>query len=246
MLEEFRGDLHIHTCLSPCGDNTMLPIAIVMHAKERNLNMIGICDHNSTENVLAVKKTGKREGVAVIGGIEITSREEVHVLALFDSSDDLLRIQNIVYEHLPGVNDRDVFGEQLVADEDDRIVGTNDRLLIGATTLLVEQVVDIVHQLGGIAIASHVDREAFSLIGQLGFIPEGLNLDGVEISPRTPADEVAMRLPQVRDFPIVAFSDAHYLEDVGKKYTSFFTENASVGEISKALLSKSGRRMVIQ
>lgn len=208
------------------------------------MNMIGICDHNSTENVPAVKKAGEKEGIAVIGGIEITSQEEVHVLALFDSNDDLHHIQNVVYEHLPGENDQDVFGQQLVVDENDRIVGINNRLLIGATTLLVEQIVEIVHQLGGIAIASHVDREAFGIIGQLGFIPEGLNVDGLEVSPRSPVEEVGARLPQVNEFPIVTFSDAHYLEDIGKAYTSFFAENASIGEVNRALLNKEGRRVV--
>ncbi|TES90357.1 MAG: PHP domain-containing protein [Candidatus Cloacimonadota bacterium] len=242
MLEEFKGDLHVHTCLSPCGDFSMLPALIVMKAKEKNLDIIGICDHNSTENVQAVKKAGKMGGVTVIGGIEITSQEEVHILALFDNDADLLRIQNVVYEHLPGVNDEDVFGEQLIVDEKDRILGINNRLLIGATTLLLEQIVEIVHQLGGIAIASHIDREAFSIIGQLGFIPDGLNLDGLEVSPLNAVKEVRAKLPQVNDFSIVSFSDAHYLEDIGKKYTSFFMEKASVNEIGKALLNKEGRK----
>ncbi|MCK4233158.1 PHP domain-containing protein, partial [candidate division WOR-3 bacterium] len=206
MLEEFKGDLHVHTCLSPCGDFSMLPALIIMKAKERDLDIIGICDHNSTENVMAVKKVGTMEGVTVIGGIEITSQEEVHILALFDDDADLLRIQNIVYEHLPGVNDEDAFGEQLIVDEKDEILGFNEKLLIGATTLFLEQVVDIIHQLGGIAIAAHVDRDAFSIIGQLGFIPEGLDVDGLEISPRNSVEDIRARFPQVNDYPLVSFS----------------------------------------
>ena len=244
MVDQFKGDLHIHTCLSPCGDNNMLPTLIVGQAKKKNLDVIAICDHNSAENVPAVKKAGERVGVAVIGGIEITSQEEVHVLALFENDADLLRVQDIVYKHLPGVNNQDYFGEQLVVDENDSIMGINDRLLIGATTLLIEQIVDIVHESGGIAIASHVDREAFSIIGQLGFIPDGLNIDALEVSPRNPVEEVKAGLPQVNDFPIVRFSDAHYLEDIGKTYTSFFTENVSVDELSKALLNRDGRKAV--
>jgi len=246
MLEEFKGDLHIHTCLSPCGDFSMLPTLIIMKAKERNLDMIGICDHNSTENVTAVKKAGEMERVTVIGGIEITSQEEVHILALFDNDADLLSIQNIVYEHLPGENDEDAFGEQLIVDERDRILGINKKLLIGATTLMLEQIVEIVHKLGGTAIASHVDREAFSIIGQLGFIPEGLNIDGLEVSPLSSVKDVRARIPQVSNFPVVSFSDAHYLEDIGKKYTSFFMEKASVDEIGKALLYKEERKVEVR
>ncbi|TET78541.1 MAG: PHP domain-containing protein [Candidatus Cloacimonadota bacterium] len=244
MLEEFKGDLHVHTCLSPCGDFSMLPALIIMKAKERDLDIIGICDHNSTENVMAVKKVGTMEGVTVIGGIEITSQEEVHILALFDDDADLQRIQNIVYEHLPGVNDEDAFGEQLIVDEKDEILGFNERLLIGATTLFLEQVVDIIHQLGGIAIAAHVDRDAFSVIGQLGFIPEGLDVDGLEISPRNSVEDIRVKFPQVNDYPLVSFSDAHYLEDIGKRATSFLIEKPSIEELNKAFREVEGRKIL--
>ena len=244
MLEEFKGDLHVHTCLSPCGDLSMLPTLIIMKAKEKNIDIIGICDHNSTENVQAVKKAGEMEGVTVIGGIEITSQEEVHILALFDSDAELQRIQNIVNEHLPGVNDEDAFGEQLIVDEKDEIIGYNKKLLIGATTLVLEQVVDIIHELGGIAIASHVDREGFSVIGQLGFIPEGFDVDGLEISPRNSVEDIRAKFPQVNDYPLVSFSDAHYLEDIGKRATSFFIEKPSVEELNKAFRDSEGRKIL--
>jgi PHP family Zn ribbon phosphoesterase len=245
MVEEYRGDLHVHTCLSPCGDLSMLPNAIIRMAKEKKLDMIGICDHNSTANVKAIKKVGKREGIAVIGGIEITSQEEVHIMALFEEDDALNRIQEIVYENLPGTNDIDVFGEQVIVDEMDEVVALNDKLLIGATTLMIDQIVDIIHSLGGIAIASHVDREAFSIIGQLGFIPEGLALDGLEVSARTTVEEAKERFPQVKNYSVVSFSDAHYLEDIGKVTTSFLIDNPSVGEIHKAFLGEEGRRILV-
>lgn len=244
MLKKFRMDLHIHTCLSPCGDSDMRPGEIVKKAKLGDLDAIGICDHNSAENVTAVRKAGERENLEVIGGIEITSREEVHILALFDREADLLLTQNVVYEHLPGTNDKDVFGDQLIVDENDRITGTTDRLLIGATTLLLEQIVEIVHRFGGLAIASHVDREAFSIIGQLGFIPEGLSVDGLEVSPLNSLEDVRGRLPQLTHFPLVTFSDAHYLDDIARTYTSFLVERADVQEIGKALLNEDGRRIL--
>jgi hypothetical protein len=215
-----------------------------MKAKERNLDIIGICDHNTTENVMAVKKAGAMKGVTVIGGIEITSQEEVHILALFDNDADLVSIQNTVYEHLPGENDEDAFGEQLIVDEKDRILGINKKLLIGATTLMVEQIVEIVHKLGGTAIASHVDREAFGIIGQLGFIPEGLDIDGLEISPLNSVKDVRARLPQVSNFPVVSFSDAHYLEDIGKRTTSFLIEEPSIEELGKAFRDVEGRKIL--
>jgi predicted metal-dependent phosphoesterase TrpH len=244
MVEEHRGDLHVHTCLSPCGDLSMLPRAIIRMAKEKNLDIIGICDHNSTANVMAVKKVGQKEGMAVIGGIEITSQEEVHIMALFDNEDALAHIQEIVYEHLPGTNDEDAFGEQVVVDEADEVVALNEKLLIGATTLMIDEVVSLIHQLGGVAIASHVDREAFSIIGQLGFIPEGLALDALEVSARSTISETRKKFPQVKNFPLVSFSDAHYPEDIGKRSTSFLIEKPSVMEIQKAIHGIEGRMVL--
>lgn len=244
MVEEYKGDLHVHTCLSPCGDLSMLPRAIIKMAKEKHLDMIGICDHNSTANVMAVQRAGKREGMAVIGGIEITSQEEVHVMALFEEEESLNRIQEIVYEHLPGTNDEDAFGEQVIVDENDEVLALNEKLLIGATTLMIDEVVEIIHQLGGVAIASHVDREAFSIIGQLGFIPEGLDLDGIEVSARSTKKETKERFPHIQDFPMVSFSDAHYLDDIGKRATTFLIEKPTVGEIQKAFRGTDGRHIL--
>jgi hypothetical protein len=217
----------------------MRAMAIVEQAARVGLDMIGICDHNSAENVGAVMDAGARAGLAVIPGMEVTSREEVHILGLFNNVEDLMNLQTVVYDNLPGENDPEAFGCQLVIDEHDCVIGTNDRLLIGATTLTVEQVVGAIHQYGGLAIASHIDRERFGLIGQLGFIPEGLGLDAVEISNSSLREwDYA--------YPVVASSDAHYLDDIGSHSTCFIVEAASLDEIEKALSSEGGRRIVTE
>lgn len=245
MLRWFRADLHLHTCLSPCADSTMSPAAIVKEAKKQNLQMIGICDHNSIENVEAVKRAGKREGLAVMGGIEITSQEEVHILGFFSRKTALWDIQDMVYRNLSGENDENLFGEQIVADEYDRVIGSNKRLLIGASKLPVEKVVDAIHRLGGLAIASHIDRQSFSIIGQLGFIPPGLTLDALEISPLASSKRRGS-FSQKYDFPLVTFSDAHYLDDIGRSFSSFLIKEASVEETKKALMGKDGRKVIIE
>lgn len=233
-----RADLHVHTCLSPCADEQMQATAIVKQARTMGLDMIGICDHNSAENVAAVVKAGLREGLSVIAGMEITSREEAHILGLFETEQDLMQMQDLVYKNLSGENYEESFGPQTVVDEWDRVVGTNRRLLIGATALSVEQVVDAIHERGGLAIASHVDRERFSLIGQFGFIPKGLRLDAVEVSrPSSTA--------QGYGYPVVVCSDAHFLEDIGKSFTCFMVENLSLSEIRKALCNEMGRKIVV-
>jgi len=246
MLKKFRADLHIHTCLSPCGSLSMVPGVIVEEARKRGLDVIGICDHNATENVRSVRRAAEKEKIAVLGGMEVTSAEEVHVLALFDDDEKLFELQRLVYDSLPGVNDAEVFGEQVIVNENNEVVDVNDRLLIGATALPLEKVVETTHLLGGLAIASHADREGFGIIGHLGFIPHGLQLDAIEVSPKMPADRARAMLPQVAGFPIVGFSDAHYPEDIGRRWTTFVVEDARVQEIRKALLGREGRGVLVE
>jgi predicted metal-dependent phosphoesterase TrpH len=236
-MRKVRADLHLHTCLSPCADDLMQAAAIIEQAKKVGLDMIGICDHNSGENVRAMMKAGERQGLVVIPGVEVTSREEVHILGLFNTEQDLMGLQDIIYENLPGQNDEEAFGPQLVIDENNNVVGRNSRLLIGATTLTLEQIIEAIHQFAGLAVASHVDRQRFSLIGQLGFIPNGLKLDAVEVSKPSSAG-------QEYGYPVVTSSDAHFLEDIGKNSTCFMIEDASLQEISKALRCELGRMVV--
>ena len=244
MLKKFKMDLHIHTCLSPCGDMEMLPTLIVEKAKSKGLDVIGICDHNSSENVNAVKKAGEKNNLKVLGGMEVTSKEEVHILALFDDDKDLFKLQEIVYENLNRDNDEELFGYQLVVNEQNEIMDLNKKLLIGATDLTVDKIVELIHSLNGLAIASHVDRERFSLIGQLGFVPEGLELDGMELSPRYMLEKKKLDFPMSSGFPLVTFSDAHYLDDIGKTSTTFFIDDVNISELKKALKNQDGRSVL--
>lgn len=240
---EFKVDLHIHTCLSPCADLTMIPSALIKEAKKKNLDGIGICDHNSTENVAAVKKVGEREGLKVFGGIEISSREEAHILAYFDDDESLLQMQKTIYNNLSGENDASYFGEQLVADENDKFIESNDRLLIGSTDLPVSKIVQLTHSLGGVSVASHIDRESYSLIGQLGFIPEGLPLDALEVSYQHNQNKNI----DIQSFglPLVTSSDAHYLSDIGRSFTTFFLGELSFTEMVMAFQGVKGRKVTI-
>jgi predicted metal-dependent phosphoesterase TrpH len=241
-MREIRADLHIHTCLSPCGELEMVPTAIVRQVKALGLDMIAVCDHNSTENALAVMRAGESKSVRVIPGIEITTREEVHILGLFKQEAQLERIQRLVDENLSGENDADAFGPQVVVDQRDEPIDLNTRLLIGATDLRLSDVVDSIHDAGGIAIAAHIDREGFGLIGQLGLIPPGLKLDALEVSPRVSHKEWDEAWPA---FPVITSSDAHQLSNIGKSYTSFLVEEANFEEIYKALTGQDGRRILV-
>lgn len=242
MLRTMKADLHIHTCLSPCADLRMSPQSIAEHAKIEEIDILGICDHNSAENVPALIRAAGRYEISVLPGLEVTSQEEVHILALFDRLEPAFKLQELIYNHLPGENDEEAFGMQVVVDEKGEILRFNNKLLIGASTLSVNEVVDAIHSLKGLAIAAHIDREGFSLVGQLGFIPPDLDLDALEISPLTTYQEAMEKFNPVH--PLTFSSDAHFPEDVGNAFTSFYIKEASTAEIKKAFLNKDGRRII--
>ncbi|NIM13053.1 MAG: PHP domain-containing protein [Candidatus Aminicenantes bacterium] len=248
MLKRFRGDLHIHTCLSPCADLTMSPKRVVEKAVKENLDMIAICDHNSAENVGAAMAAAANKKITVLPGMEVTTVEEVHIIALFDELHQVLDLQRIVYEHLPPEENReDIFGEQIVANEFDDVEGYNNRLLMAATQLTLEKWVDEIHTLGGLVIAAHIDREAYnSIIGQLGFIPPDLELDALEISSHTSPSHALERYPGIEEFPLISSSDAHYLQDIGKATSSFLLDAPGVDEIRKAFKKQDGRNLLIE
>ena len=221
----------------------MFPQGIVKEAVNKGIDLIAICDHNSSENVGAVIKASEGKRVTVLPGIEVTSREEVHICALFEYVDDAFKLQSLIYDNLEGENDEDVFGMQLVVNDEDEVLGFNKRLLIGATSLSVEEVVDAIHSFQGLAIAAHIDREGFGIIGQLGFIPPELGLDALEISPRMKMEEARMRFSEYKEFPFLCSSDAHYLSDIGKGTTTFLLEEPSLKELKMALKGEGGREI---
>jgi PHP family Zn ribbon phosphoesterase len=243
MLRPFKADLHVHTCLSPCTELDMSPTKILASAKKKRIDILGICDHNSSENSLALIHASKKTNINVIPGMEVTSREEVHVLALFDDIENALKLQEYVYKNLPGENDEDAFGMQVIVNEKEEVLGFNDKLLIGATTIPLEEVLQLIHSFDGVAIASHVDRESFSIIGQLGFIPENLELDALEISPNMTFAEAKKKFKN--SYPITCSSDAHYPDDIGRGFTSFLLEEGTISEIKKALKNEDGRKLIL-
>jgi len=242
LLRPFKADLHVHTCLSPCTELDMSPKGILATAKKKEIDIIGICDHNSSENSLAIMNAAKKMDINVIPGMEVTSQEEVHVLALFDEVKNALKMQKYVYENLPGENDEEAFGMQVIVNEKEEVLGFNNKLLIGATTIPIEEIIQTIHSFDGIAIASHIDRESFSIIGQLGFIPDNLELDALEISPNITLEDAKRRFKN--NYPITCFSDAHYPDDIGKAFTSFLLKDGTVAEIKKALKNEEGRKLI--
>jgi len=246
MLRHVRADLHIHTCLSPCGDIDMSPRAVVEQAVAKQLDVMAVCDHNTAENVAATRRAASGRNLTVLAGMEITTEEEAHLLAYFDEVDQVLELQKIVYTHfLPGSAVQMNIDDQIVANEFDEVESFNTKPLFSATSLSIDSLVGIIHRLGGLAVASHIDRESYSLIGQLGFIPGDLPLDAVEISAATPIHEARTRYAEYGHLPMITSSDAHFLHDIGRACTEFLIAEATTAEIRRALLHTEGRRVIL-
>jgi len=210
------------------------------------LDIICLSDHNSIENVEAAIIAGERGGLKVLPGMEICSSEEVHLLGIFRELKQAEKMQDYVYTHLTGSNKPEVFGDQWVINEKDEFIRDNSRLLIGATRLDVNSIVEKIHFYAGFCIASHVDRPAYGIISQLGFIPPDLKLDGVEISRHISIQNACNTYPEIKSYPCVTSSDAHFLEDIGKVYTRFELNAPTAEEICRALMGEGGRAIVIE
>ncbi len=245
MLRALAADLHVHTCLSPCATLDMTPAKIVARAVSKGLAMIAVTDHNSAENTPALVRAARGTGLCVLPGMEVTTAEEAHVVALFGDLEGARALQGLVYARLqPGENDENLFGLQVIANEHDEVEGFNPRLLIGATTLGVEELVRAVHERGGLAIAAHINREAYSLVGQLGFIPDDLALDAVEVSAALPLQRARARYPEYAGRAFVTASDAHDLDDLGRSPVWLAAAEASFAELKAALAGAAGRRVL--
>lgn len=211
-----KYDFHIHSALSPCGDREMTPNNIVNMAAVMGLDCIAISDHNTTGNAKAVIKAGERIGVKVIPGMEVETEEEVHILTLFKNLDAAEDLAKQIYGFLPDIKNRpDIFGEQLYIDEDDNVVGTEEKLLISPAQISINKLFDLVKERGGAFIPAHVDRHSYSVLTNLGFIPDDLDIRFIEVS-KTVSDvgEYLNSRPDLKRYSVIQSSDAHRLESL--------------------------------
>jgi len=246
-MKSFRADLHIHTCLSPCGSLEMSPGTLVGKALETGLDIIAITDHNSTKQVKTVKKMAENKPLLVIGGAEINSREEVHCLALFETDEALSDFQEYLDQHLiPMKNDPEYFGYQVVVDENDEIVEMEERLLIYPLDTGLLEIEKKVHELNGLFIPAHIDRPFNGIISQLGFVPENLKADAFGLTRKALVKKWKedSRVPAGAVF--LKNSDAHHPSALGQTFTFFEMEQASFQEIRKTLKGENGRRVWVE
>lgn len=229
-------DLHIHSCLSPCGDEDMLPSNIVGMAALKGLDVIAVTDHNACGNCPAVMKLAKAYGVTAIPGMELTTEEEVHVVCLFPELEAAMAFGDRIRECMtPFPNDEEVFGRQIIVNEDDEIIGKEPYLLINATTVSFDRVYGEVTKFGGIIIPAHIDKSTTSLLSNLGFIPPDSSFVCAEVKHLGFLDKLKSDHPYLNGCNIIHDSDAHYLEHIHEPEYFIEAESKDIRDILKAL-----------
>ena len=216
--------MHLHSCLSPCASDDMTPSNICGMAMLKGLQMIAVTDHNSARNLPAAKACADAYGLLLIPGMEITTREEVHLLGYFPNVDAALDFSEFLRGHMPAKKNKpEFFGNQLVMDEDDNTVAIEDELLIGACDLSFNQLVGIIRDRGGVPVPAHINRGSNGLLINLGFVPDDLDLTAVEVWRGLPCAHT----PQAGRV-VLHSSDAHYLGDIMEADVTIDLPEASV------------------
>jgi len=234
-VREFHCDLHIHSTLSPCGSLDMSPRNIVEKAYEIGLHIIAVTDHNMAENSLYAHELGKEYDITVLCGMELQTLEEIHLLAIFDEYEVASDFQKIIYDLLPDVpNNIDFFGDQVVVDMKNEIVRSESKLLLNSAQISVDKAVNLVKLKGGIAIASHIDSPMFSIVSQLGFVPDNIPFDALEVRDPEKVNDLSS-LVMRKGLPFVTFSDAHYINDIGRRKIVLDMNEPTCHEIARAL-----------
>ena len=236
----------MHTALSPCASETMVPPTILAAARARRINLIGTVDHNAAGNAWAMMEAMRRqpagERVHVLPGVEAESSEGVHTVCLCDRAEEAEEMAALLQSSMVDLANRpELFGEQSLVDADGHTVGIEMRLLLQATRMSFRDICELSLASGLLTIAAHVTRRGHGLLGVLGFVPDGAKLDALEAGPLV-AGGSGEAHPDLARWPAVHSSDAHRAEDIGKVWTDFWLAEPSVAEIKRALQGEGGRR----
>lgn len=245
-MKKFRADLHVHTVLSPCADVEMIPPLIVQRALEQKIDIIAITDHNASANVHAVQKAARGTELTVLPGMEVQSREDVHLLTLFETLDGLETWQAEVDSSLPNLpNQPGFFGEQFVVDETGQFIRTETRLLLTSTSFSIDEIFERANALGGIVIPAHVERTSYGLFPSLGLVSEKWQVLALEISRHITPAKAGRMFPALGIHPLIQSGDVHQLDDfLGT--TIFTLTSPTLMEIRMAFNHIDGREVCIE
>lgn len=206
-------DLHLHSCLSPCGSEDNTPANLAAMCALAGIQAVALTDHNTVGNCAAFCAAAAQNGLIALPGMELTTVEEVHVVCLFPDLYAARAFGDFVYAKLPPFpNDTRIFGPQVLMDETDRVLGEEPRLLAGATTIGVYEIAALAAAHSGFAYPAHIDRPSFSVISNLGLWDPGLGFPLAEVTRSCPPD--FLDRPDLKGLPTLTASDAHYLEQI--------------------------------
>ena len=218
-------DFHIHSCLSPCGDEDSTPNNIVNMALIKGLNAIALSDHNTGKNCPAAMAVGRKNGLVVLPAMELTTSEDIHILCLFEKYEGLEKLETYIQKtRLRVKNKPEIFGRQLIMDENDEIIGQEEDLLIVSSGVSVEEAAALVAGFGGIAVPAHIDKQANGLVGVLGAFDYNLGFRMIESTL-----DSGVNLPRLTN------SDAHYLWDIAEAEHFIEADSCSAHGVFEAL-----------
>ena len=244
-MKRYLADLHIHTVLSPCGSLEMSPKNIVDAAIKAKLDIIAITDHNSTKQAPIIKEIASEQGLFVLLGAEVNTKEEVHCLALFEKEEQRINFQQYLDQYLMKVkNDPDKFGYQVVVDKEEMIVEEEENLLIFSIDQSIHEVEQKVHELDGLFIPAHIDRPMNGIFSHLGFVPESLKCDAFGLSGLGDYNRWKQKIGENKI--LLRNSDAHHIEQIGAAKNKFEMEAISFEEIKMALKGINGRKVIVE
>ena len=217
----------------------MTPANIAGMAKVVDLDLIALTDHNSCKNCPAISRAASAYGVLFLPGMELTTSEEVHVLCYFPSLDAAMDFDSYVSAHLPDIPNRPaLFGDQLICDEEDQILGREERLLISATDISFDAVFDLVSRYDGIMVPAHINKPSTSLLGNLGFIPENSRFSCAEVKNEADWPLLQQQYPYLAGCSYLCSSDAHDLNTIHEPIYTLTTAGISLPDILAAIQKK--------
>ena len=224
-MNKYYYDFHIHSCLSPCADDDNTPNNLAGMGTLNGLNIMALTDHNTCKNCPAFFKAAKKQGIIPIAGMELTTAEDIHIIFLFENLDSAMEFDNLVESKRFLIKNKiEIFGNQLIMDGEDNIIGREENLLINATSITVDECVDLAKQFGGICYPAHIDRDANGIIAILGTVPEDCGFKAIEFYDREKIDFYIENHP-IKNCQILIGSDAHHLWDLRDKDAYFLIDD---------------------
>lgn len=215
IMAKYTYDLHLHSCLSPCGDEEMTPANLVNMSALLGLDIIALTDHNTAGNCRSAMQAGERAGVLVLPGVELCTAEEIHMVCLFASLEGAEQFAAEVYRQIPPVKNRpDIYGPQLYMDATDGILGEEPLLLVTASGISIDDAPALAQSHGGICYPAHIDRASFSVLAAFGLYPEHLDFPVAEISQSACPQTLRAAQPALERVRLIRSSDAHHLEQM--------------------------------